>query len=299
MFLETFFLGTIVVHPETRVSHPEFGVSLLDLDRFVAFFRDHQLARLDDIDIRRYFEAAESDLKAYCSYHMSADILEVDPWRVGDVRLEFEKLRQRFLHGHVRVPLDRVPEAAMSGDAGRIEAQAWAAHESKKWLEAAQRWEVYRERFPNTDEGFVLGSVALIELGRFYEADALLRLAMEKFPDSVQVHNDYALVAQHRHDWRETKARCEAFRAKFPQDKIGYSLGATALCELEQYAEAESLIRQGLEWNPDDEELLEKHAWVAQFSGNEQEALQRWKKLRGEYPNNGTALRYFQEHSLE
>jgi tetratricopeptide (TPR) repeat protein len=280
MFLDTFFLGTIVVDGETRVPHTEFAVSLLDIDRFVTFFRHHQLARLDDIDIRQYFDAAEKDLKAYFSYHIHAEILEVDPWRVGEVRMEFEKLRQRFLLGHVQVAPDLTTQVAALEDADKIEEQAWAAHKGGKWLEAAQAWEVYRERFPNSEEGFALGSVALIELGRFYEADALLLVAMEKFPDHSEVHADYALVAHHRRDWGEAVARWQACRVKFPETVSGYSLGATALVEFGRYADADRLIRLGLERIPEDEELLEKHAWIAQLRKNRPGAHRRMRKTR-------------------
>jgi hypothetical protein len=282
MFLDTFFLGTIVVNPETRFVHTEFAVSLLDIDRFVTFFRDRQLARLNHIDIRQYFEAAERDLKAYFSHHMNAEIGWVDPWRVSEVRLEFEKLRQRFLAGRVQVAPDLATQVAVSEDADKIEEQAWDAHKSGKWLEAAQRWEVYRERFPNSAEGFALGSVALIELGRFYEADALLRVAMEKFPGHSEVHADYALVAHHRRDWREAVARWQAYRVKFPEMMSGYSLGATAMVELGLYADADRLIRLGLEIIPEDEELLEKHAWIAQLRENRPGAQRRVRKTRGQ-----------------
>ncbi|HUD65092.1 MAG TPA: glycosyltransferase 61 family protein [Candidatus Sulfotelmatobacter sp.] len=268
MFMDTFFLGTIFVNRETRVPHTEFAVSLLDIDRFVTFFRDHQLARLDDMDVRQYFDSAESDLRAYFSYQFLLGMLDTDAWRVGEVRLAFEKLRQRFLDGRVQVAPGPATQVAACDDADTIEKEALAAHNGKKWLEAAARWEVYRERFPNSENGFALGAVALIELGRFYEADALLRLAMEKFPDFSDVHSDYALVAHHRRDWAETVVRWEAFRTKFPQISIGYSLGATALVELGRHADADWLIRLGLQSIPDDVELLGKRRWLAELRTN-------------------------------
>jgi tetratricopeptide (TPR) repeat protein len=288
MFIDTFLLGTIVVHPETRHPHTEFGVSLLDIDRFVSYLRDHELASLNDMDIRRYFDAAENDLKAYFSYHEHIDIGAVDAWRAGDVRVEFEKLRQRFLAPAKAA--DQTGQVAIAEDAESISRQAWAAHSSRSWQDAVRWWEIYRERFPYAAEGFTLGSVALIELGRFYEADALLRPAMERFPDLAEALGNYALVAQHRRDWREAASRWEAFRARFPHDRIGYSLGATALCELGRYDEADDVLLLGLERHPNDEELLESFAWAAEFAANTSVARLRWTRLATEYPNNPTAL---------
>lgn len=295
MLLDTFLLGTILVHAETRQLHTEFSVSLADVDGLVASFRKHELARLDGMDVRDYFQAAEEDLRAYFCFHMGTDIGAVDPWRVGEVRLQFEKLRSRFLAGRQQTSLGSTPEVAGPASAEEIEQQAWAAHDCMKWLEAARCWEIYRERFPNSGEGYILGSVALIELGRFYEADALLRRAIELFPDIEEVHSHYALVAHHRHDWRESVARWEAYRDRFPQNSIGYSLGATALLELGQNADADNLVLLGLERMPEDEELLEKCAWVAQHGDNQPEAQRRWEKLKAAYPDNRAALLYCQE----
>jgi hypothetical protein len=102
-FVDTFPLGTIAVHPETREPYMEFSVSIVDMDRLVSYLRDQRLARLDDVDLQQYFDAAEEDLKAYFSYHMASGIAQVDAWRLGDVRMEFEKIRRRFLAGH-RLP---------------------------------------------------------------------------------------------------------------------------------------------------------------------------------------------------
>ncbi|MBV8359924.1 MAG: glycosyltransferase family 61 protein [Deltaproteobacteria bacterium] len=101
MFPDTSILGTIIVDRDSRRPRVEFSVSLFDIDRLVTFFHDHQLARLSGIDVGQYFDAAEQDLKAYFSFHMDSGIDDatavVDAWRIGEVRLEFEKNRQRFL----------------------------------------------------------------------------------------------------------------------------------------------------------------------------------------------------------
>ncbi|MGA2049995.1 MAG: glycosyltransferase 61 family protein [Terracidiphilus sp.] len=293
-FQDTFFLGTIIVNKAKRFPQFEYGVSLFDLDRFVAFLRDRGLAELKEIDVRRYYEAAERDLRDYFTFHMQNEIEEVDLWRVGELRLEFEKLRQRFLSGHAPLLLNVSAQAVLDGDAESIWDNAWAAHHSGEWLEAAHLWEVYRERFPNSSEGFAHGSYALIELGRFYEADAVLLPAMERFP-FAEVFSNYALVAHHRHDWREAVTRWELFRDRFPEYRIGFSLESVALCELGRFVEADSLVLKGLEFHPDDEELLENYAWVAQRQEDWPEAKRRWERLIGIHTENRAAAKNLQE----
>jgi tetratricopeptide (TPR) repeat protein len=246
------------------------------------------LAQLENLDVRSYYEAAERDLKDYFAFHAQNEIEEIDLWRVGEVRLEFENLRQRALAGRVPPTIDAAAPAETEDDAESIRKRAWDAHENQQWLEAARCWEIYRERFSTSSEGFTLGSYALIELGRFYEADALLEPALERFP-FAEVFSNYALVAHHRHDWREALARWELFRERFPEYRIGFSLQSVALCELGRFAEADSLILAGLELHPDDEELLENYARVAQRQEAFDEARRRWEKLQRIHPENQAA----------
>jgi tetratricopeptide (TPR) repeat protein len=70
------------------------------------------------------------------------------------------------------------------------------------------------------------------------------------------------------------------------------------LCELGRFAEADSLVLKGLEFHPDDEELLENYAWVAQRQEDWPEAQRRWEKLKGIYPENRAAAKNLQELPL-
>ena len=296
MFLDTFFLGTVLVSERDRTAHTEYGVSLLDVDHVVSFFRDHRLARMDSFDPVRYFEIAEQDLRNYFSYHMKAEIAVLDPWRIGEIRLEFEKRRQRCLAGRQRILQPKVeqvePEDSASADGLTVEQSAWEAHRDRKWLDAMERWDAYRDHFPDLLDGFTMGSIALIELGRFYEADALLRLALDRFPGETLVHYHYALVAHCRRDWQEAAQRWEAYRMLFPDSAPGYSLGSVVLCELGRLADADNLVQLGLQRCPDDQELLEKHAWIAHLTQDESESQRRWQKLRASYPNNEAGREY-------
>jgi tetratricopeptide (TPR) repeat protein len=290
---DTFFLGTIIVNQVKKFPQYEYGVSLFDLDRFVAFFRKHELAQLENVDVRSYYEVAERDLKDYFTFHTQNRIEEIDLWRVSEVRLEFEKLRQRALAGRVPPTINTTAPVGIEDDAESIRKKAWDAHENQQWLEAARYWEIYRERFSTSSEGFTFGSYALIELGRFYEADALLKPALERFP-FAEVFSNYALVAHHRHDWREALVRWELFRERFPEYRIGFSLQSVALYELGRFAEADSLILAGLELHLDDEELLENYARVAQRQEAFDEARRRWEKLQRLHPENHAAAESLQ-----
>jgi Flp pilus assembly protein TadD len=120
---------------------------------------------------------------------------------------------------------------------------AWVAHRRGDWPEAAARWRVYREKFPDHAIGYSSLGVALRELARFDEADAVLREGLALHPDNGELIGNYAWVAYNRHDWPEALKRWEAFRDKFPDNPVGHRQVMLVLGELGRFVEAEALAR--------------------------------------------------------
>ena len=57
------------------------------------------------------------------------------------------------------------------------------AVQRRDWPAALERWQTVKGRFPDRASGFSGEALALREMRRFDEADALLRGAMDRFPD--------------------------------------------------------------------------------------------------------------------
>ena len=161
---------------------------------------------------------------------------------------------------------------------------AYLAHEQKNWLQALERWEVYYRRYPEDYVGFLQAIVALRELQRYDEADALVQAALETHPDNSPLLANRAWVAQGRRDWDEALKRWTVYHEQFLQDPIGYSSMGVALRELGRYDEANTILEKGLERFPYHRELIGNYAWVAFRSQDWPEALKRWTKYRDQFP---------------
>jgi Flp pilus assembly protein TadD len=119
----------------------------------------------------------------------------------------------------------------------------YAKHAQQRgdWEEALRRYRLAIACAPNGARGLVGAAKALAELGRFDEADTLLRKAQRRFPDSPSLQLDFAWIAHRRKDWPEAARRWEAYREAAPNDKVGYRQGVQALRMAARTAEANNL----------------------------------------------------------
>ncbi len=159
------------------------------------------------------------------------------------------------------------------------------ASERKDWPEALRRWTVVRKRFPDMREGYEWSAWALDAMQRPDEAEPLWAEAVVRFPDSYQPPKSHAFIAHRRQDWPEACARWELMRARFPNDLVGYTFGATALAECQRPDEAEALLLEAVTRFPDLPRPLSELAWLAQRRRDWPEALLRWTAMRERFPD--------------
>ena len=163
------------------------------------------------------------------------------------------------------------------------------AHARRDWASAVDRWETARERFPDQIACYTGEALALRELGRFDEAEALLDAAVTRFPDQPGPRIEFAGLAQHRRDWQEAARRWAAVREFSPDSPIGYQAGATALRLAGLTEEAETLLTDAVTRFPDHAGILMEYASTAQAQLDWVAATQRWEHLRQIAPGNQTA----------
>jgi tetratricopeptide (TPR) repeat protein len=118
---------------------------------------------------------------------------------------------------------------------------ARVAHRRSDWPVAVARWEAVRQRFFDDDVGYSSGGVALLEMQRFDEADALLSAAIVRFPQSAEILANYAWVAYRRRHWQEALVRWTLYRDRFPADSLGNYQVIHILGELGRNEDADSL----------------------------------------------------------
>jgi tetratricopeptide (TPR) repeat protein len=109
-----------------------------------------------------------------------------------------------------------------------------------EWEEALRRYRLAIACGPIDVRSFAGAAKALTELGRFDEADTLLRKAQRRFPDS-SLRLYFAWIAHRRKDWPEAARRWEAYRGAASGDKVGYKQGVQALRMAGRMAEADAL----------------------------------------------------------
>lgn len=85
------------------------------------------------------------------------------------------------------------------------EIEAWmqpalVAYERGDKLEAARRWRETRQRFPLDQLGYEWETKILVELGQLREAEEVLRIAMDRFPEAPWTAMAYASLSRDRGD---------------------------------------------------------------------------------------------------
>jgi tetratricopeptide (TPR) repeat protein len=145
----------------------------------------------------------------------------------------WEDVRARFPHhtaaftglSHTLRELGRLDDAeemvaaavaAHPDDGGLMIEHASLARHKRNWPAAVARWEVVRTRYPGELGGYVGAALALRELRRLDEADALLEEAMRRFPFDAQAFLDYGEVATRRGDWSTALQRLIEAQRRFP-----------------------------------------------------------------------------------
>ena len=191
--------------------------------------------------------------------------------------------------------LDRHAEAdALLGQAAErlpenreiLSTYAWLGQTRREWDAASRRWQSYRDRFPDQVMGYAVGSISLVELGRFAEADTVLQQGLNLEPGHPELLGNYAWVAHRQSNWPEALTRWQTFRDHFPDNPAGYANLGVVLRELKRYDEADAVLLDGLRRHPAHPELVGNYAWVAYYRQDWPEALKRWTVFRDLMPDH-------------
>lgn len=196
--------------------------------------------------------------------------------------------------GHALRELGRLSEAeATFAEASqRFPADRWAGYHHAHIAtlrqdrdEAVRRWDGVRERFPDFVHGYLAGAQALLRQGRTEEADALIAQAATRFPANPWAAHSYASMATRRRNWDEALRAWATVRERFPDFVHGIIGTADALRAAGRDAEADEMLRRGMERFPADTGIAFRHAELAAHSGDWAEALSRWQQVREKFPS--------------
>jgi putative sugar O-methyltransferase len=116
------------------------------------------------------------------------------------------------------------------------------AERRRDWETAARHWAEAQGRFPDVHLPYTAGAVALLELGRSGEAEALLQGAIARFPSEVSVRHGFASLAEMQKDWPLALERWEDICKTFPDSWVSYWGTVRALRALGRADEADALL---------------------------------------------------------
>jgi tetratricopeptide (TPR) repeat protein len=171
-------------------------------------------------------------------------------WRIAGERLEFPFVIAA--HANALTELGRLEDAdavlrrAVTAAPGNVElavARCKLAECRGDTDAACELWAGLQRIAPYFAQGYRDRTACLLAAGRHDEADAVMREAIERFPDDWWPSFEYAQLAGRREDWHVAVERWAAFRARFPDREEGYGWGAAALASAGRHDEAGALKR--------------------------------------------------------
>ena len=183
-----------------------------------------------------------------------------------------------------------MPDAAADGTAYRtLETGLSAALTARARGEPDAAFGIYaalRNLFPLSPTGWQHAASALLDSGRYDDADSLLDDALRLFPTDAAVAIDSAWVAHRRRDVPEAVRRWERVRDRFPDHPVGYTGAVVTLRDAGQLDAADALLITAADRFPADPAPIIEMAWMAMAKRDWADAMQRWETVRARFPQH-------------
>ncbi|HEX6840444.1 MAG TPA: tetratricopeptide repeat protein, partial [Stellaceae bacterium] len=168
---------------------------------------------------------------------------------------------------------------------------AWIAYHRHEFEDAVRRFAELRDRFPAIIAGYTGGAMALRNLFRLGEAEALLEEAARRFPDDPKIPFEHAQLPmfhplRRERDPEEALRRLAALRERFPDFEEGYVVALRYLREADRSAEGDTLAEAGLARLPDGAALVVEYSNNARERADWAEAVRRFETARSRFPGD-------------
>ena len=161
---------------------------------------------------------------------------------------------------------------------------AEAAQRRGQWEEANRRWENVRKRFPEIRSSYTFGSICLLELGRFDEAEKALEHGLRLASDDSMALFQYARAAEKRENWEQAYQRWLVARERLTEDVTPSVEAARCLKHMGRDDEAIELLEKA-RWRYQSSFLPgQELARIPHDRGDWEAAWKQWDALRVAYP---------------
>jgi tetratricopeptide (TPR) repeat protein len=154
----------------------------------------------------------------------------------------------------------------------------------RDWSEARIRWEKIRQQFGNSPKAFEQEGLALLNLERMEETEALLQKAVKEFPNNSMLATNLAQLFVQQQNWTMALACWRDMRERFGDTLQAYNQESIALIQLGKMQEAEEFLTEGVRRWTKDKALAIRHAEVATLLEDWSKAASRWESVCQQFP---------------
>ncbi len=200
-----------------------------------------------------------------------------------------DKLPEKFSIEIVDKDTNTTYKSILSQTYNKISGLIASANEAMRcrdWPEAAKRWALVREKYPQKSHGYLGGAQALKEQSAFKTADALVLKGLEKFPEETGLYLEYIAIARRQKNYEELARRGALMQKKIPGHPRGYEASGVGLRELGKIEESDAALLAGLEKFPNETDLYLEYVQNAIRQKSWPEAAKRWALMREKYPQD-------------
>lgn len=162
-------------------------------------------------------------------------------------------------------------------------ADALTALERNDHRHAAEIWTKALDRSPREARASPLALDVLIGLGRFDEAETIMKEGRTRYPTEIRFAAGLAEISRAKGDHEAACGHWAAVHRQFPNAMVGYASGVDALRNLNRLPEAEALAEQTIRRFPHEVLGYMEYARIAGLRRDWGQTLQRWDLVRTQF----------------
>jgi lipopolysaccharide transport system permease protein len=156
----------------------------------------------------------------------------------------------------------------------------------QNWGDAAKRWAVLRKAYPNHPATWFQGAVAHIEVGELQQAEVLLNHATKHFPNHPNSLIYLATLNMRKQEWSVAEDLLQQAREEHPGKLQSWLRSAVCAEGLKDIEKAGEYYEKACQIAPDNQDPFIQYAEFAMRCEQWEQALECWKTLRENFPNN-------------
>ena len=163
---------------------------------------------------------------------------------------------------------------------------AWVARARGEHRDAIRLSAELRARLPGDPIGYQIGATATRALGRLDDAAEIVAEGAARFPTHSWPAVEMAWIAKAREDHPEAMRLAEQLRTRFPDDPIGYQIGAASARACGRADDANAILVEGRARFPTHKWPVVDMAWAAKADGDTDAAVRLAAELRERFPTD-------------